>query len=681
MKTSKYLIALSILAAAVSCNKTEQSEPQASDDLVTITAILPDDDPAVKAGGLKTILSWNWNEGDKITVVGETTEIFKIKSGFTPKKAQFVGKAVKGTTFTILYPGADAVETDWNTQVQKGNDNLDHIQYQASLNNVDNYTQFAFNPDWAMEHGGILKQTGVLKLTLSMPAGITKPESVSVSADEAIFFSGNAEETLSNSLSVSLEECTVDDGTLVAWLTTSWNEVKVKAGTTIYVTVSGEGKSFSRDVILPSERTVKTGFVNTITLSGDGWSDEAVNAHYAGGKGSKAAPWMIETKEQMACMAADLVSGSIRYYKLGADIDLDGETWTPLNNVEPFDKFIDFDGNGHTIRNLSVAEVPYASFFGVLYGNAKDVIFENASVTAGANVGAVVAAYVGTSADHYPCSVSGVKVKNSQVSGSVNNLGGFVAVSEGPGAKFENCSIEDSEVTSTVATRYVGGFVANMNKNAIFKSCTVKGVTINASKSNRVAGFVGQAGRHEGMEITKCIVEDVTISGGQNSAGFVGVDYAPSISQCAVIGGTINGTNTQIAGFAAYPEGNSSIKCQILDCYSTMSVNGGSKAGIGGFIGVAKGLIVVKNCFAAGEVTGTDAKTGIFAGGIDVNTASISSCIGWHATMPFAGSVVSGAAEVKDNYAGAEGTISAKATEQGWSSEIWDLSGDTPKFK
>lgn len=682
MKTSYSFIALSILAAVISCNKTEQLEPQASDDLVTITATLPDGDPAVKAGGLKTILSWSWNEGDKITVVGETTEIFKIKSGFTPKKAQFVGKAVKGTSFTILYPGAGAAETDWNTQVQKGNDNLDHIQYQASLNNVDSYTQFAFNPEWAQEHGGILKQTGVLKLMLSMPAGITQPESVSVSADDAIFFSGNAEEALSSDLTLAFEDCTVDDGMLVAWLTTSWNEAKLSAGTTLYITLSGEEKSFSREVILSEAKTVKTGFVNTITLTGEGWSDEAVNAHYAGGKGTKASPWVIETKEQMAYMAGDMVAGAIRYFKLGADIDLDGETWIPLNNVAPFDKYIDFNGDGHTISNLSVADEPYASFFGVLYGNAKNVTFANASVVAGSNVGAVVAAYVGTKDNLLAsCSVTAVTVKESKVTGSVNNIGGFVAVSEGPGAKFENCTIEGGEVAPTTGVRYVAGFVANVNNMAIFKNCTVKDVKVNASSSNRVGGFAGQANRSEGTVFTHCIVENLTLNGGQNSGGFVGVNYAPSMSQCAVIGGTLIGSNTNIAGFAAYPEGNADIKCQILDCYSTMAVNGGNKASVGGFLGAAKGNIIVKNCYASGEVTGTNAKTGIFAGSVDVNTAAISSCIGWHATMPFAGSVVDGSVGVKDNYAGAEGTISAKATEQGWSADTWDFSGDTPKFK
>ena len=90
---------------------------------------------------------------------------------------------------------------------------------------------------------------------------------------------------------------------------------------------------------------------------------------------------------------------------------------------------------------------------------------------------------------------------------------------------------------------------------------------------------------------------------------------------------------------------------------------------------------MVERCYGAGTVGGTHENTGIFAGRIDVNTAAISSCIGWSATLPFAGTVVDGAENVKDNYVGNEGTISSQATALGWSTDVWDLGGDAPKLK
>ena len=237
------------------------------------------------------------------------------------------------------------------------------------------------------------------------------------------------------------------------------------------------------------------------SLAGGGWADEAQNAHYAGGKGTKVAPWIIETPEQLCYLAGDLAAGSIRYAKLNADIDLNGIDWTPLNNVEPYNKLIDFDGAGHTISNLTVGATPYASFAGVLYGSMKNVTFEGASIDAGANVGGVVAGYVGMTTDLIGCTVTGVTVKNSHVTGSVNNLGGFIGVTDYAGAVFEDCTIEGGSVVPSANIRYVGGFVANVNKGANFKRCTVKGVTIDAGGSNRVGGFAGQAGRYDGYEI------------------------------------------------------------------------------------------------------------------------------------------------------------------------------------
>lgn len=710
MKT-RYIFALSLLALACACSRDVQPDPiQGPDDLVTITALLPDA-PATRGANQETILSWTWNSGDKITVVGETTEIFKIKEGFTPKKAEFVGKPVKGSNFTILYPSADVAETDWSVQTQTGNNNLGHLRYEAALEGVDDYFTFAFNPEWAQAHGGALKQTGVLKLTVSMPEGITVPESIAVTADTPLFYKGNGSEEMTDRLQLNLTDCTPEDGVLTTWFNTSWNAAEVPAGATLYVVMNGNERMLSRDVLFSKAATLETGVVNLFTLSGGGWADEAQNAHYAGGKGTKVSPWIIKTPEQLACLPGDLAEGSVRYAKLDADIDMTGIDWTPLNNVEPYNKFIDFDGAGHTISNLTVGECAYASFAGVLYGTLKNVTFDGATIDAGANKAGVAAGYVGTSANLYECSLTGVTVKNSSVTsansvggvvaqvavvttvsdchienstvtgGSTNNVGGFMAYPDAAGARIENCTVTGVTVNLPSGIQYVGGFTGNINKATVIENCKVKDVVINASSSKRVGGFAGQAGRHEGSVIVGCVVENATISGGQNSGGFVGVDYHPNISKCAVIGGTLTAGNTQAGGFAGYPEGNATLKCVIVDSYSTINVVGGSRANVGGFIGIAKGLIDVKNCYAAGEVTGTDAKTGIFAGSVDVNTAAISSCIGWNATLPFAGAVKDGSEQVVNNYAGNEGTISAKATELGWSAEVWDLSGDAPKLK
>lgn len=713
----KYIIAMSLLAAVIGCNKQEEPSIQAQDgDLITIRAVLPQD-VEVKGASVTRLLSWSWQAGDKLVVVGTTTEEFVIQDGFTAKQAEFVGKAPKGKKFSILYPGQSITTTDWSVQTQNGNDNLDHLRYEAALEGVDNYTEFCFSPDWAAQHGGSLKQVGVIKISIAMPAEITVPEKLTLSADEPIFYAGNAKESLSDKLTLNLSGITAEDRELVAWMNMSWNEVIVSSGATIYVGLEGNSRSMSRDMLLSKESVLKTGHVNLISLSSEGWTDEATNAHYAGGRGTKLSPWQIATAAQLRCVAGDLVPGSMRYFKLTDNIDLSGgDEWIPLNNVDPYNKYIHFDGNGKSITGLKIStSVAYPSFAGVLYGTVKDLSFISPSIGAAAQNTAVVAGAVGTSSKLVACEISGVtvtgatlsgadnlgaiagqlvsaevsitdcKVINSQFAGTSFYMGGAIGQIASSSTKnvITGCSVENCTFSSSHANNKSrpAGFVSIINGSATITDCFVKDCVMNCASSGRVGGFIGEGARVDGSAVSKCHVENCTIAAGQNSAGFIGVNYLPSISQCYVEGGSITANSDGAAGFTAYPEGNATIKCKISDCYSTMSVTGGSRNYIGGFVGRGRGYIEIARCFAAGEVSGTHANTGAFVGAIDVNSAVVTKCIGWNASMPFAGSIIEGVAGVSDNYAGMDGTLSSKASSLGWSSDVWDFGADTPKLK
>ena len=712
-------ISILVLAAALlpllfSCNKAVESISVPENGLVTISASIPDG-PAtrVAASAAETGLAWKWEERDQITVVGVNSSVFDIEDGFTAHQADFSGKPVAGSTFSILYPGtygsvAELEAASWTGQVQTGNGSMDHLKYCALLSGVDAFETFEFSDAWAAEHKGTFKQSGVLKFALTLPEGVTAPESVAISADEPVFYADNAG-TKTASLGVELKEVALgEDHVLAAWMTLPWQEVKVPAGTVLTVTVVADGSNhWQRSVTLSAEATLQPGKVNTIVLDATGW---AGSGHYAGGEGTAESPWLIADAASLRSVRGDLVSGETKYFKMIRDVDVSGTEWAPLNNEGNFDKFIDFDGNGKTIQGLTITEpVAYASFAGILYGTLKNVTFAGADVNAGNNKAGIVAGYLGTNKNLTPCSLTGVTVKDSKIEGasylggvigqvavattvsdchilnttvtsSVNNVGGFVGVPDCADAKFEDCSAEGVTVVTTAAVQYAGGFVGNINKLTNFERCLVKDAVIDAPSTKRVGGFVGQAGRYAGV-ITGCVVENATIVAGQNSGGFVGVDYFPDINKCAVIGGKITANSSHVGGFAGYPEGNASLSCKIADSYSTMEVVGGDQAEIGGFIGIAKGLIVVERCYSAGPVSGTHENTGIFAGRIDVNTAGVSSCIGWSATLPFAGTVVDGAENVKNNYVGNEGTISSQATALGWSTDVWDLGGDAPKLK
>ena len=716
MKTniSIKVVAAALLPLLFSCNKAVEPVSVPDNGLVTISASIPDG-PATKvaAAAAETGLAWKWEERDQIAVAGVNTSVFDIEDGFTDHQADFTGKPVAGNAFSIFYPGtfgsvAELEAAAWTGQVQTGNGSTAHLKYQALLAGVDAFETFEFSDAWAAEHKGTFKQSGVLKFVLTLPEGVTAPESVAIMADEPVFCVDNAG-TKASSLTLALNEVTLgEDRVLTAWMSLPWQEVKVAAGTKLTVVVVADGGShWQRETTLAAEASLLPGKVNTVTLDATGWTG---SGHYAGGEGTAESPWLIADAASLRAVRGDLVSGETKYFKMIQDVDISGAEWAPLNNEGNFDKFINFDGNGKTISGLTITEpVAYASFAGVLYGTLKDVTFEGASINAGNNKAGVVCGYLGTNKNLTECLLTGVTVKdsaiegaaylggvigqvaivttvtdchilNSTVTSSVNNVGGFVGVPDVAGAAFEDCSAEGVKVVSTAAVQYAGGFVGNINKVTNFTRCLVKDAVIDAPNTKRVGGFAGQAGKYDGV-ITGCVVENATIDCGQNSGGFVGVNYFGTIEKCAVIGGKITANSSHVGGFAGYPEGTAALNSKISDSYATMEVVGGEQAEVGGFIGIAKGLIIVERCYASGAVSGTHESTGAFAGRVDVNTASISACIGWNATLPFAGTMVEEATGVTNNYVGTEGTISGQATTLGWSTDVWDLSGDAPKLK
>ena len=203
-----------IAAMTFACKKADEPGTEPDDGTVAIKASIPASE-----------MGWKWQEGDKLTVIGTTTETFDLTSGASTASAEFKGNKVEGTAFTILYPGtcatlSDAEAIDWTKQKQVGNNSQAHLKYVAALKDVDAYTEVTFANDWATAHGGAFRQSGIVKFELTLPAAVPGVSRVQLADSGEIIRVG-----------LDLENVELgDDKVLTAYAGFPWVDLDIPAG-------------------------------------------------------------------------------------------------------------------------------------------------------------------------------------------------------------------------------------------------------------------------------------------------------------------------------------------------------------------------------------------------------------------------------------------------------------------
>ena len=132
--------------------------------------------------------------------------------------------------------------------------------------------------------------------------------------------------------------------------------------------------------------------------------------------GSKENPFVVKSAADLSNLINLLVSGRMNYVVMEEDVDMAGVTdWTPLFNIPNQPNgypFIDFDGQGHVIKNLTSkteGAYDYCGLFGVLCGNVRNLGVENADIACAGGTG-ILAGYLGHSTYNQPCYVENVWV-------------------------------------------------------------------------------------------------------------------------------------------------------------------------------------------------------------------------------------------------------------------------------
>ena len=253
----------------------------------------------------------------------------------------------------------------------------------------------------------------------------------------------------------------------------------------IYVDEIDIGKINRKDLVLSEARIYLGNEMfdeEDIKTNYDVW-DGSVATSIAKGTGTEADPYVINSGEELAFFSANSASAtySKAHYKLGANINLNNNAWTPIQTF-----YGTFDGNGKkiiglkvdgttnlglfaisngaTIRNMDVdgTIVGSSSKVAVLVGNAIASNFNNC-VTRGSVVGGdlYTAGFAGMIDGNGKTTTINNCTNYASVKGKNTGTGGITSYTNYSIVKIENCK---NYGDLSYASHYVGGIVGRALK-------------------------------------------------------------------------------------------------------------------------------------------------------------------------------------------------------------------------
>lgn len=646
MKKSRLLALLALSAVLAGCAETiaapdvkpeDKPGEEPGAELQTITVGLPEE--VVAPDGTKVTftpgdngLALNWADGDAITLIGETTETYTLKSGAGTKVAVFEGKEVvkpENGDYTVIYPSSfTTVEAfkagNYQGQVQNGNGNTDHLKFHAMASSSS--LEFSFS-------GENVTVNGAMKLQMKLPASLTNPTGITVAADSPVFYTTNDGSAPVSEMKLALKNVTIgEDNMLTAYLMTSPQKVEIAEGTNLTFTVETtiEENPFKYEkTITPGAISIPAGKLNVITLNAEDWKRHS-------GSGTEADPYLLCTVEDLQAMRSFMVHGQKVWFKLMDDIDMSGiDNWEPLNWEDPYDCEIVFDGNGKTLSNLKSENTAYAGFAGVLYGELHHVTFDNAQISNDHNCG-VIGGYIGTGGKKaYVHDVNVTGASTVTVTGKWDGIACGGLASNAREATVENCIVNCTVVNNSNSSESADKKNSNATGGIIGKTigpvCSLSGLHFTGSVTSTTEKYTGGIlgwQVNNGVNIENCTVDATITSGAERVGGIVGHFDGGTISACTVKGKVEQTADLENTGGIA---GIVSQKSIIENCSVEASViSKGQK--IGGILGQAENGVDITGCTVSGSVT-TGEKG--YVGGICAQTNN--------ATSTFESCTVSGA--------------------------------------
>ena len=295
--------------------------------------------------------------------------------------------------------------------------------------------------------------------------------------------------------------------------------------------------------------------------------------------------YSISTKDELVALADYVNAGNNTTgmtFVLGADIDLSSiSNWTPIGNYSTNSSYIfkgTFDGNGHTISNLTInRDKGSQGLFGRTSNGSK---IRNVGIVSGILNGSnQCGAIAGVSSSDVTNCYSTIEVKSLSA-----DVGGLVGLSYK--------SIENCYTTGNVSgNKGVGGLVGNTQQ--VVTNCYAMG---DVNGYENVGGLVGMS--FDGDIINSYATGNV--DGDMYAGGLCGYGYNTDVTNCYAAGDVIGLDKT--GGLMGM---NSSHSFTIKNSYATGNVNGVNQ--VGGLVGFSWSTSwhSVQNCYATGNIVGT----------------------------------------------------------------------------
>lgn len=228
------------------------------------------------------------------------------------------------------------------------------------------------------------------------------------------------------------------------------------------------------------------------------WSDNADTSWFDASK----TEFTIDTAAELAGLAS-LERGALagKTVKLGADVDLGEHLWAPINVWCPENKFV-FDGQNHTVSNMTIATGADVGLFGSTTATIKNVVIDKANITSSGRSAFVSAQNYG---DIINCHVT-----NSIIEDNYWAVGGIAGLYNA--GNISDCSLTNVRITSNGGTGGIVGVINETSGVRKVENCHVYNSVINNTgvygEAYSGAGIVGMINiSNSTVNISNCTVD------------------------------------------------------------------------------------------------------------------------------------------------------------------------------